>query len=233
MPNIIKSFLKKVLIIISISLVIYLSYVFIFKPDNIQTKLLKSITKKELLNVSRLNILPKEIKGNVVTLKRFDLKYFNDFHKIFSKEIRKAIEYPEKITFGFTKSMLLHDMKLEREGKGIFYFIFNNKDNKLIGWIEIKDKNIEDPGQFSISINENYRGKGRAQEAIQIISDIYFKYKDEDEYIAHVRLWNQRSYKALIKAGFKDVDRFYEDGEPTRYILKMYNSHKTKSDFTK
>lgn len=219
-----KSFLKKILILILFATFSYVAYVTISKNISTQTISSQVITKEELFRSAKVGLLPKEIKGNIITLKKLDKKYFHDYHKMFSDTVRKNIEYPSKITFEFSKNMLRYDMQQERAGKMIIYFIFDNKDNKLIGSIEIKDKNIEDPGQFSIWINENFWSEGRAKEAINIISNIYFKYKNEDEYEANVRLWNKRSYKALTKAGFKDVDRFYEDGEPTRYILKMYNT---------
>lgn len=225
--NIKKLFLKKIFIFSSFIFISYFSYQIISNqlstPKIIGSKI---ITLKQLEKTPNLGFLPSEVKGKIVTLKRLNPKYFYDYHKMFSDTVRKNIEYPPQISFKFTKSMLLYDLKQEAKGKMIIYFIFDNKTNKLIGSIEIKDKNIENPGQFSIWINEKFWGNGRAQEATKIISEIYFKYKNENEFIAHVRLWNKRSYNALIKSGFKDIDRFYEEGKPTRYILKMYKENK-------
>ncbi len=232
--NIKRSFLKKVFIFAAFIFISYFSYQIISNQFS-ASKIIgsKIITKEQLEGIPKLSFLPSEVKGKIITLKRLNPKYFYDYHKMFSDIVREDIEYPSEITFKFTKSALLYDMKKEHEGKMIIYFIFDNKTNKLIGSVEIKNKNIKYPGQFSIWINEKFWGGDRAQEAIKIISEIYFKSKNETSFIAHVRLWNKRSYNALIKAGFKDIDRFYEDGEPTRYILKMYKANKNNHNFTK
>jgi RimJ/RimL family protein N-acetyltransferase len=102
------------------------------------------------------------------------------------------------------------------------YCIFDAKENKLIGTLEIREKNDKDPGQFGCWLNERYRGGGRIQEAIKLITNIYFRLTDVPLFTAHVRLWNKRSYRALLKAGFTDTGKFYyEDGKPTRYLLEF------------
>ena len=112
--------------------------------------------------------------------------------------------------------------RMEKAGTMLFYCIFDNKDNKLIGAIDIREKHHNDVGQFGTWINENYWGGGRFKEATNLIAKVYFATSDDDDIEAHVRIWNKRSYHALKKCGFKDVDFFYENGEKTRYILKLY-----------
>lgn len=169
-----------------------------------------------------LTHMPEEIKGKVITLKRLKEEYFLDYHNMFSDTVRKNLEFPESITLNYTISMLNHDLEKEREGKMVSYCIFDNKDNKFIGWTAIRDKNPSDPGQFSFWINEKYWGGGRAQESTKLISKVYFRLKGEQSFTAHVKLWNQRSYKACKKSGFKDAGFFYENGKPTRYLLEMH-----------
>ncbi|MFA6526803.1 MAG: GNAT family N-acetyltransferase [Candidatus Babeliales bacterium] len=166
--------------------------------------------------------LPEEIKGKVVTLRRLKEDYFLDFHNMFSADVRKNLEFPESITLDYSIRMLNIDMERERAGNMINYLIFDNKDNKLIGHIAIRDPNPKDWGQFSFWLNEKYRGGGRAQEATKLIAKAYFRLKGEKSFCAHVKLWNQRSYKACKKAGFEDAGFFYENGKPTRYILEMH-----------
>lgn len=169
-----------------------------------------------------LTQIPDEIKGKVVTLKHLKEDYFLDFHNMFSADVRKSYEFPESITLNYTLNWLNHDLERERAGNMITYCIFDNKDNKLIGGAAIRDPNPNDWGQFSFWINEKYRGGGRAQEAAKLIGKVYLRLKSAESFCAHARLWNQRSYKALKKAGFKDAGFFYENGKPTRYILEMH-----------
>jgi len=186
----------------------------------------KSITKTQLKAAPQLGIIPQEIIGSIITLRRLEPKHFRGYHEMFSDAVREAISYPKHITFEFTKSLLLYELRKEAEGKMIYYCIFDNKDQKLIGSIEIKEKNEEDPGQFSVWINENYWGGGRFLEAVDIISTVYFKYVGAEKYDAHVELFNRRSYHALKKYGFKEIGYFYENGEKIRHILELYNPYK-------
>lgn len=164
---------------------------------------------------------PVEIKGNVITLRALKEDYFFDFHNMFSSDVRKGLEFPETISLNYTIRMLKLELEKISEGKTLYYVIFDNKDNKLIGYVEVREEKEDDPGQFGFWVNENYRGGGRAVEAAKLIANTYFKlHPDRDSFIAHVRLWNKRSYNALKKSGFKEVGYFYEDGVATRHIMK-------------
>jgi RimJ/RimL family protein N-acetyltransferase len=144
---------------------------------------------------------------------------------MFSSDVRKSMEFPEIITLNYTIRYLKLKMEQCKEGKRLMYCIFDNKSNKLVGSIEIREKDPDDPGQFTWWINENYRGGSRAVEALKLIARTYFRlHTDRDRFIAHVRLWNKRGYNALKKGGFKEVGYFYEDGKPTRYILEYYKN---------
>jgi len=171
---------------------------------------------------SQLTQVPQEVAGKIVTLKTLKEDYFVDFHNMYSKTVRKALEYPETTTLGYIIDYLHGEMERDRKGEQLMYCIFDNKDNKLIGSLEVREKNDIDPGQFGCWLNENYWGGGRMQEAIKLITNVYFRLKPhEKSFIAHVRVWNKRSYFALKKAGFKEVGFFYENGKATRYILEM------------
>jgi len=123
---------------------------------------------------------------------------------------------------GYTIDQLHAEMEKERRGLMLHYCIFDTKDDILIGSLEIRDKNAYDPGQFGCWLNEKYWGGGRIQEAIKLITKTYFRlHPNETSFIAHVRLWNKRSYAALKKAGFQEVGFFYEEGRATRYIMEM------------
>ena len=173
-------------------------------------------------NFLPLDHVPEEVKGNIITLKTLKEEYFIDFHNMFSSTVRKAFEFSETTTLGYMIDYLHAEMESSRKGEQLMYCIFDNKAHKLIGSLEIREKNPRDPGQFGCWINEGYWGGGRIQEAIKLITKTYFRLKPhEKSYIAHVRVWNKRSYNALKKAGFQDVGFFYENGKATRYLMEM------------
>ena len=170
---------------------------------------------------SPLTVAPEEIKGKIITLKTLKEEYFKDYHAMWSETVRKALEFPLNIGFDYTTQHLQIQMRKIKEGKTLCYMIFDNKENKLIGELQIREKNETDPGQFSFWINENYWGKGRSQEGLKLMTKTYFRLHPEAKsFSAHCRLWNQRSYHAMKKFGFKDIDLFYEDGVAARYILE-------------
>lgn len=172
--------------------------------------------------VSTLTEAPEEVKGSVITLRLLKEENFIDYHNMFSSTVRQGLEFPEAITLGYTIQYLRTELLKMKEGKMLQYAIFDNKDQKLIGAIEIRELNDVDPGQEGVWINEKYWGGGRFQESLKLITNVYFKlHPNEKRYITHIRLWNKRSYLAHKKAGLKDVGYFYEDGKASRYILEM------------
>lgn len=180
------------------------------------------VDKKYQPGTSQIVHVPEVIQGKIITLKTLKEEYFIDYHNMFSNEVRKNLEFPEHITLSYTISYLREELKKSQEGKQLLYMIFDNKDNKLIGGIEIRELNDEDPGQLGMWVNEHYWGGGRLQEALNLISKTYFTLNPQEEkYNAHVRLWNKRSYHALKKYGFKEVGYFYENNEPVRHILEI------------
>jgi RimJ/RimL family protein N-acetyltransferase len=171
---------------------------------------------------SILTAPPEEVKGKIVTLRALKKEYFIDYHNAFSNIVRQNLEFPEFITLDYSIRYLQDQLSKSQNGTILLYCIFDNKDQKLIGEIEIRDKNEDDPGQFGWWLNEAYWGGGRAREAFKLISNIYFRLKPhEKSFIVHVRLWNKRSYHALKKVGFVDTGYFYEGGKASRHILEF------------
>jgi RimJ/RimL family protein N-acetyltransferase len=171
---------------------------------------------------SVLRTPPEEIKGKLVTLRTLTSEYFIDYHNAWSNIVRKSHDFPEFITLDYT-IRYLHDLLIKsQKGAILLYCIFDNTTNKLIGEFEIREKNPTDPGQFGWWINEAYWGKGHAQEALSLITNVYFRLNPhETSYTAHVSIWNPRGYRALKKHGLVDTGYYYEAGKATRYILEM------------
>lgn len=166
---------------------------------------------------------PDVVPGKVVTLKKLREEFFIDFHNMFSSKVRELFESPKHITLDYTIRVLSYIMDLHAKGETLYYCIFDNKDNRLIGAIEVREKNDIDPGQLGCWINENYWGGGRIQEAYKLIAQTYFKVKPhEKSFDAHVRTWNIRSYKAMKKFGFIDVSTVKaSDGKADRHVLEL------------
>jgi RimJ/RimL family protein N-acetyltransferase len=174
-----------------------------------------------LLESVQIYEAPEEIKGSIITLKKLTEDLFIDYHNMFSANVRYGLEFPKTITLGYTIRYLHSEMEKEAQGEMLHYCIFDNKDNNLVGSIEIRELNPLDPGQFGWWLNENYRGSGRALEALKLIVQAYFKLKPQaKKFTAQVRSWNKSSYHALKKFGFKDAGFYYENGKPARHILE-------------
>ena len=166
---------------------------------------------------------PKFIHGKIVTLEKLSIEHVYDTHAMFSDTVRFYLDFPLDIDLSYTYRYLSGQILKQEKNLLIAYSIFDNKTDKLIGAINIREPNATDPGQLGMWLNEYYWGGGRIQEAIYMISRAYFAVrKDTNVYNAHVMIKNPRSYNALKKFGFKDVDRFYENEKVTRYILEMY-----------
>ncbi|QQR49232.1 GNAT family N-acetyltransferase [bacterium] len=181
-------------------------------------------TKKIPPTFQILTEIPEELKGSIVTIKKLKEEHFLDYHNMFSNIVRENMEFPKNITLSYTIMYLKSELKKMNANKMIIYVVYDNQDNKLIGSVAIREKNDSDPGQCSCWINEHYWGGGRIQEALRLITNAWFAVKPYDSFYAQVRLWNKRSYHALLKAGFVDTQTyFYEpSGEKGRHILEMH-----------
>jgi len=90
------------------------------------------------------------------------------------------------------------------EGKTFFYVVHDITNKKLIGAIVIRDPQIYS-GQLYSWLNESYWGGGRYQEALHLITQLYFARTQALFVTAQVDVSNKRSYAALKKGGWADV----------------------------
>lgn len=167
---------------------------------------------------------PETIKGEIITLKLISPKYTFDYYKKFSPTVRKFYEFPEKITFSYVEHLVNLEMEKLKAGEAIIYIIWDNEKDEFAGSIQIKNDTTEVLGQLSMWLNENFWGGGRIQEAMYLISKAFFDGNPSiNEYNAHVRHWNHRSYRALEKFGFKLIKDDHTDEEyGLRRIYKLY-----------
>jgi RimJ/RimL family protein N-acetyltransferase len=184
-----------------------------------------NIPKKNFIKKRKKPVYPQVIPGKIVTLKVLSPTYAFDYYKMFSPKVRKGLGFQEKITFSYVENRIRYEVGKMKKGSRIVYSIWDNKVDKFIGTIQIREKNKEEPGQLGMWLNENFWGGGRIQEAMYLISRAYFDSRPTtDSYIAFVRPWNPRSYKSLIKFGFKKIgEGTYNSGEGDQkvYIYEM------------
>jgi RimJ/RimL family protein N-acetyltransferase len=166
-------------------------------------------------------VYPQEIVGKIITLKKISLAYAFDYFTMYSPMVRKLFEAPEKITFSDVEYDISEKERQMNKGTRCTYIIWDNKDKKLVGAIEIRERRKDDNGQLGMWLNEKYWGGGRIHEAMKLISKVYFEVNPlVSNYIAHVRPWNMRSLRAMLKTGFRKIDDFIEEGKITRYVLQ-------------
>lgn len=195
----------------------------------------KSRLSNQHLQVTKADNRPDEIKGDIVTLRLLNPKHYQAYFKMVDDPlVLKPLYFPKNITFSWIKEYLDENLELQTEGLTFIYVIFDNKDDKLIGSIEIREPNPSDPGQFGCWLNPAYWGGGRLQEAFQLISKEYFKlFPKKEKFNAHVEMWNLRSYFSLKKCGFKLTDTLHFKRQPSRYLLEYYNPKKNNPKSSK
>lgn len=158
-----------------------------------------------------------EIKGDLVTLRLLSKDHFADYAHMFSPTVRHALQVP---TVDNELTYLHERLSKVRQGSTLFYCVFDNSQNKLIGAIEIRDQ-AHYPGQLYCWLNEQFWGGGRYQEALHLAARTYFQSTQERFFTARVDITNQRSYQALRKCGFAQ-DGFCNGprGKQYRLILR-------------
>jgi len=151
------------------------------------------------------------ILGDVVTLKQLSPEHFESYHTMFSPIVREAVGIPKEQTLEETKKFLAKKVAEIQENKALFYCIFDNATNLLIGSIEMREPGFEN-GQLGCWINEYYWGHNRYQEALDLLLKEYFKKAGFDEVNVYIKQENIRSVKAHQKYGFTIVREFEKDG---------------------
>jgi RimJ/RimL family protein N-acetyltransferase len=200
--------IQRIILALIAALFIGVSGYLIINREKVTTPTVSYAPEKTVPTISRSKkaVYPDEVPGKIVTLKKLTLKDTFDYYTMFSPMVRKAMEFPEKITFGYIEYYVRLELEKMEKGDLIVYCIWDNKTNKMTGAINIRYKSDEDPGQLGMWLNEAFWGGGRIQEALLLISKAYFDANPKEvEYNAYVRPWNNRSAASLMKFGFKKI----------------------------
>lgn len=173
---------------------------FVSEQQQNQFPFCSNIPDKLLDQSKRNNIL----FGNVITLKTMREDFIEGYHDMFSADVRHGLSFTASPDDeDYTISYVNWTLSRQAQGELMCYAIFDNKDDILVGAIEIRSHHSEDPGQLGCWINDKYRGGGRMQEALKLITQEYFRMTGAPTISAFIEPFNIASYKALTKFGFK------------------------------
>ena len=143
----------------------------------------------------------KNLQGALIYLQELDESFFSDYISAFSFRVREILH----VKYATSELEYLRQ-RLEKQKKDetVFFCIFDNDTEKLIGALEIRNQS-ETGSQLYSWLHEDFWGSGRYQEALRIASQEYFRRTSEQLFYANVDANNKRSYYALKKNGFSDI----------------------------
>lgn len=145
----------------------------------------------------------KKIKGQKTTLRPIA---FEDTKLIVTWRNNPKVSSQFLFRKKFTKSMHEQWMNTRVKNKEVIqYIILENKNNKPIGSVYIRDINYETmAGEYGIFIGEDdYRGKGYGSEVAKIFTSYCFQKLGFHKIYLKVLEDNKIAYRTYQKAGFK------------------------------
>lgn len=159
-----------------------------------------------------------KLVGSHIFLKELSEDHFTDYLDMFSPRVQELLG----VSSPFAElAYIKQQSHRHEEGDTLFFCIFEQATDLLIGSIEIRSKAHR--GQLCTWMHEDYWGSGYFQEAFRLASEWYFKkYPHEECFTARVDISNQRSYKALLKLGCKQVNLSPGPREE-QYALECFN----------
>jgi len=143
----------------------------------------------------------KNLKGDLVYLQELDESLFEKYIAAFSPRVRRMLHVKHTTT---ELEYLKERLQKQKEGKTIFFCIFDQETERLIGALEIRGQQ-ETASQLYSWVHEDFWSTGRYQEALRLAAQEYFRKTKEQFFYAHVDATNKRSYFALKKNGFADI----------------------------
>ncbi|MCL4229255.1 GNAT family N-acetyltransferase [Candidatus Dependentiae bacterium] len=158
-------------------------------------------------------------KFNIVSLAP---SYVASYLQQFSETVREAL----RVTSIHAEHEYLQ-AALEKQAKGEthFYLIITDQSQQVIGAVEIRQPE-QSRGQLYTWLNESYWGRGIFQHMIREVAADYFAQTHKPYFDATVETNNQRSYRALKKAGFADLG-IQEGAWEKNYVLILRNKNTT------
>lgn len=143
----------------------------------------------------------KEIVECHVTLRPLMHEMIHEYIAQFSTIIQHSLQVDSAVSEELYLREQLNNQETEAT---LFFCIFDNAKDMLIGGIAIRDPSIY-RGQLYCWLHESYWGKGYFKEALHAATHAYFKATEIRSINAYVDVVNKRSYYALKKNGFSDI----------------------------
>lgn len=162
----------------------------------------------------------QEKEGESIVLKVLHEDFFNHYLTMFSEKIRSLLDVSSQ-----ESERLYLEMQLEKVKTldTFFLCVFEKGTCNLVGALEIRNQSYR--SQLYNWMNEKYWGNGYYQEALFLGLTFYFEtHQDENSVTARVDITNQRSYKALLKAGFKEI-AIRKGPRGDQYLLEFYKNY--------
>ncbi len=153
----------------------------------------------------------KEIIGKSITLVPLSKEYIDKYLAQFSSQVKQALDVEDHQS----EREYLH-YRIDQDS--FFYLIIDKKTEKLIGAIEIREPGYQ--SQLYCWINEQFWSQGYFQESLQLLLPYYKKITNENHIKACVNSNNERSFKALQKAGFAIVG-MRDVGGKGQYLMEI------------
>ena len=141
----------------------------------------------------------EQLYGSKVILRPLSYQCMQGYLLAFTHEVRMLLHVPDIQT---EYQYLLNRMPLITQRRTFFYCIFDKLIHTIIGALEIRGQ--EHPGQLYTWLRPDYWGRNYFQEALHLTQRFYFSQTEALYFTGRVDIDNQRSYKALKKAGFAD-----------------------------
>ncbi len=101
---------------------------------------------------------------------------------------------------------ILKWLKSKDENDNLIFFIITDMQEKVVGYIQLSDiDKFNYYGYLGICINQNYWGKGYANEALNLLAEYAVNILSLRKVLLYVRSDNLRALKFYNKVGFNTV----------------------------
>ncbi len=160
----------------------------------------------------------EQLHGSHIILCPLSHQYVQAYLLAFTQEVRTLLHVANVAT---EYQYLLERIPLIVQQRTFFYCIFDRCIQTVVGALEIRGP--EHPGQLYTWLRPDYWGKNYFQEALYLAQRFYFAHTNALYFTARVDIDNQRSYKALKKAGFADY-ALVQGSYALQYELMLVNN---------
>lgn len=172
-------------------------------------------------NVKGIDAAAEKLQGEKVILKPISSDDYKQVYELLTPRcgMQCGLHFPlEKDRKTKIKAQLDWEADCQKSFKALYYGIFDMKTGVLMGSIDVRKSD----GEIGYWMGEAYRGEGRIEEAIKLITAEYFACTNVPYILAKVNPENIASLKSLLKTGFKIVGSINKD-DGHRDLLQLDN----------